>query len=242
MSQLFWNALMQRDGWHLAIVCQPICPVSGITHGRYEILLRACKNDEMQSIGTVLDEIPHFPSLARALDRWVIQEVYNLPDTNEYTVNLFSESLEPDLVSWLQTYRLNRKHRLIFETTERSRISEYQQAALVKLSELYPLWLDDLGCAFASDEFLSIGCFSGIKICGHIVQRICASDIARAIVVGRMITAQYADLVCIAEYVSSTAIWYELKRLQKEFAPSCDLWVQGWEVGKPEVYAEVKRF
>lgn len=226
---------------------QPILPTSesSVNPSHYEILLRLRdKNENLIKPDEFLPAAEQFNLLA-AIDRWVIDQVFNIYAAQEKnannpsmsdlcSINLSGATLsDPLALAYISNkfaqYNVA-AHNFCFEITETAVISNLGDATTF-INELRQLGcrfsLDDFGTGLASFSYFKALPVDFIKIDGSFVRNMLKDHVDRAIVESINSLAHKVGLRTIAEYVETEAVRTALLEIGVDY-------VQGRAVGQLE--------
>jgi EAL domain-containing protein (putative c-di-GMP-specific phosphodiesterase class I) len=237
------KALAERDGFSLAVHCQPIATVEGAI-AQHEMLVRL----NHPTMGVIpaswfIDAIADNDALMIDLDWWMLRHGIEAIARTEtpHAVNLGLAILgtsyfAQDLGKQMAT--LNARSRLLhLEITERDYLDLDSSAGktLTHLAESHTVVLDDLGGKGSRHSpfvCLSQPIFAAVKVDYVLTIQLIYNSRARAIV--RAIAALCSELeaTCTLEGVEDQGTWDWAKGLAEE-SDRPQVFVQGWAIGMP---------
>ena len=207
----------------------------------YEMLVRMKKvNGELIYPGAFIPAAERF-NIMQEIDRWVInrtiQHIQSQGESSQemYFVNLSGNSLSDDhFLNDLEVKIIKEEidgNRLCFEVTETAAIANLNKTIIFieRLRNLNCSFaLDDFGCGLSSFSYLKEIPLDFLKIDGSFVRNVLNDELDEAIVRASHHISKAAKLKTIAEFVENQEICQKMKEIGVDF-------VQGWELGKPEL-------
>ena len=246
-GEMHWTARITRamEDNRFVLYRQPIVGISGDNKEHYEVLLRMI--DEKGGIvppGAFIPAAERY-NLMAAIDRWVINEAFQLLAENEsaqvnkeasmvISINLSGDSLSDDgLYDYIVS--LKNKHAIslsnvCFEITETVAILNLVKAtALINALKEHgcQFSLDDFGSGLSSFAYLKALPVNYIKIDGSFVKDVSVDPVSRAMVDSIQQVGRAMKLDTIAEWVEDEQTLNTLKEIGVNYA-------QGYHLGRPE--------
>lgn len=232
---------LQEDSFELFTM--PVMPIDGRSLPSREVLLRIVGED-----GAVLSPASFIASAERhgmmsRVDRWVVTTVLRrlryYRERVRFSVNLSGQSVgDPRFKAFLLD-ALDAEgvgiDRLSFEITETAAVRSMETAqSLIKALRARGcgIILDDFGSGLSSFGYLRQFQVDMLKIDGAIIGEIVEDRVQQTIVAGIVAVAEAMNVSVIAEYVDSEEAMMILQGLGVHF-------VQGYHIGKPEIWEEV---
>ncbi len=243
-SEMEWLSEIRKalEDNRFVLMRQAIVPAqdeSQITH--YEMLVRMKKvNGELIYPGAFIPAAERF-NIMQEIDQWVVNRTVehiknqDKSHTEMYFVNLSGNSLSDDhFLNAIETKLIEENvpgERLCFEVTETAAIANLNKTIIFieRLRRLKCSFaLDDFGCGLSSFSYLKEIPLDFLKIDGSFVRNILNDELDEAIVRASHHISKAAKLKTIAEFVENQEIRQRMKEIGVDF-------VQGWELGKPEL-------
>ncbi len=243
--QILQKALLQDN---FMLYMQPIQALSERdTVLNYELLLRLRGEDNLViTPGSFLTSAERY-GLMPHLDRWVIrnyfrwlaQHPHHLKLLGHCNINLSGASLvdpefKSDVSALFEEYKIPARH-ICFEITESMAILNLQNT-LDFINHFRGLGchfaLDDFGSGFSSYGYLKNFPVDFIKIDGNFVRDLLTDKFDRAIVNSIHDVAAALGIKTVAEYVESTDILIELRKMGVDYA-------QGYGIAKPKPLSDL---
>ena len=181
------------------------------------------------------------------IDLWVVGEALNSigaisssadEATAAFTINLSGQSFGNSELKTLILEQLDQlqipPHKVMFEITETAAISNLSQALefMKALRERGCRFiLDDFGSGLSSFRYLKSLDIEFLKIDGELVREIATDPIQREMVAAIHRIGESMGIQTIGEWVENSKIEKALVEIGVDYA-------QGWEVGRPEPFAQ----
>ena len=246
-GQMRWTAKISKafEDNRFKLYQQPIVGVKDRSMDHIEVLLRMIDEDGKVVLPGVFQAAADRYGLMPKIDRWVIEEVFNIiarddpSDPISGTSRVIAINLSGDSINdvHLLDYILQLKTRLnisldnvCFEVTETVAISNLSKATafINKLkSHGCQFALDDFGSGLSSFAYLKNLPVDYLKIDGSMVKDISRDEIDRTMVSSIQHIGKVMKLKTIAEHVEDEATLEVLKEIGVDY-------VQGYYLGRPE--------
>lgn len=218
---------------------QPIHSVKSDQISHYECLIRMKGDNNKIYYPTDFIPVAEAMGLIQQIDLWVVNHVFDLisslPDNLAFTINLSGNIfLDHDLYPLVKR-KLAETHvepaRIVFEITETSAISNFEQTKMMvnKLRSLGCRFaLDDFGAGFNSYNYLKHFPVDILKIDGGFITNLQNDSVDQLLVKSMIDIAHSLGKQTVAEYVEQEETMQLLTDLGIDY-------IQGFLIGKPKV-------
>lgn len=230
------SALKQED---FLLEFQPIYAVASNDIRHYECLIRMRGEDKIMYYPNDFIPVAEAMGLIQQIDLWVVNHVFDLlrsmPTHLSFTINLsgnifLDHKLYPLVETKLAQTGVD-PARIVFEITETSAISNFEQTKVMvkKLRSLGCRFaLDDFGAGFNSYSYLKHFPVDILKIDGGFIIDLESDPVDQLLVKSMIDIAHSLGKKTVAEYVENQSTMDLLKEFGIDY-------IQGFLVGKPKV-------
>lgn len=233
------EAAISTDNGSLLLHYQPLKKLPDLDRPPlfFEALVRMKSGKKIIPASNFITAVLHNPPLAMKLDEWVLRSVAAQMRTDEfrYAVNVTPASLhQPEFLHLVKDiFEDIPKNRLVIEVIETHQLHEEAIACVKALNERFCTYLDDVGEGWSNLRAIANLSVSGLKIHGRYISNMSAYQKHRAIVGGVFDICRNIQLECVCEWVE-TPLEVEAVSLMAAHYPFLKLYLQGYEIGRPE--------
>lgn len=217
---------------------QPIHCLQKNTVTHYECLLRMMGDENTLYYPKEFIPVAEALGLIAQIDFWVVDKVFNLiptlPDDMTFAINLSGKVFLDEKLCQLVADKLQQTgiapERIVFEITETSAISNFEQTRQV-MNTLRAMGcrfaLDDFGAGFNSYSYLKHFPVDILKIDGGFITNLDNDPVDQLLVKSMIDIAHRLDKQVIAEFVEKESTLQLLKTYGADY-------VQGYLIGRPQ--------
>lgn len=241
---------LDGDGARFELYAQPIVPLSedSVHQTGYEILIRLFEEDGAFITPDRFLSIAQRYNLMHEIDRWVVSQcIYQLAESNiamdsfhKIHINLSGPSLHTErfvnsLKALLEKYKDFPWHKIEFELTETSAVSNFSQAKeFIEWCQQQGIGfaLDDFGTGTASFEYLKLLPFDTVKIDGLFIRNMHKDPMDLAVIKHIREVTRLRGQETVAEFVETAEDVAILKEIGIDYG-------QGYYFSKPVPLSDI---